>query len=64
MSTHVGRSWSGHQIEDLCPCPQEPCGLVDLQKADPQCVQHNLTRTIRQGHAEEDCPAKDRSTKS
>lgn len=55
---HVGRSWAGHDIEDSCPCPKEPCGLVDLTRADPRCGEHPLAagRTMRQGHAASVCP--------
>lgn len=59
---HVGRSWSGHPLEDECPCPQEPCGLVAFSKVDPECVQHGgsplMAKTIRQSHSPEDCPGK------
>ncbi|MFC4062811.1 hypothetical protein ACFOWE_31355 [Planomonospora corallina] len=57
---HRGRSWSGHELEDGCPCPQEACGLVDLDKADPGCDQHGQShppRSMRQGHPAVDCPA-------
>ncbi|MEO3860917.1 hypothetical protein [Acrocarpospora sp. B8E8] len=57
--THRGRSWSGHPLEDECPCPQEPCGLVDPGNAAPDCVQHGRNhpaKTMRQGHAADDCP--------
>ena len=54
---HVGRSWRGHHVEDACPCPQEPCGLVDLRRIDPACPQHVFTaaKTIRQSHTPEFC---------
>lgn len=32
-SMHMGRSWSGSRLEDECPCPQEACGLVRLDRA-------------------------------
>lgn len=54
---HVGRSWTGHDIEDSCTCVQEACGLVrESQAAD--CLEHGLfaCRTMRQGHQPEDCP--------
>jgi hypothetical protein len=52
---HMGRAWSGHEIEDACPCEQEPCGLVATP--DPECVQHSRAKTIRQSHPAESCPA-------
>lgn len=57
---HVGRAWSGHDIEDECPCPQELCGLVDTSRADPDCDQHPPTRarSLRQGHRSDQCPAR------
>jgi hypothetical protein len=62
MTHHIGRSWPGDtHIEDTCPCPQEPCGLVDMTKASPDCDQHHVggahyAKTIRQGHRAERCP--------
>jgi hypothetical protein len=55
---HVGRSWTGHEIEDECPCPKEPCGLIDQSRAVPECLQHpiNRVKTLRQGHSPADCP--------
>lgn len=53
---HVGRSWDGHPLEDDCPCPKEPCGLVSLSRADPACEQHSGMKTIRQAHSLGDCP--------
>ena len=57
MSTHIGRAWVGHAIEDECPCPQEPCGLVDDARVDPACPHHpiNVGKSIRQGHPAERC---------
>ena len=57
---HSGRSWTGHDVEDSCPCNQEACGLVDVFKADPDCTQHPIGRskTMRQGHDADLCPAK------
>ncbi|MFC9085383.1 hypothetical protein [Nocardiopsis dassonvillei] len=58
--SHVGRSFPGfgNPIERDCPCPTEPCGLVDRAQASPECDQHPVTafQTIRQRHAAEDCP--------
>lgn len=55
---HIGRSFSGHFLEDECPCPQEPCGLVAVESVDPTCPQHPVERskTIRQSHLAEHCP--------
>lgn len=55
---HAGRSFTGHRIEDECPCSQEACGLVSIDKANPECSQHPLGRfkTIRQGHKASACP--------
>ncbi|MFR9767083.1 hypothetical protein [Nocardia sp. SC052] len=59
MSYHSGRCWPpGTAIEDECPCPKEACGLVDLQRAVPECEHHPFWRakSMRQGHRAEDCP--------
>jgi hypothetical protein len=55
---HIGRAWSGTEIENTCPCPKAPCGLVIQGQADPDCTQHPIARakTIRQSHRAEDCP--------
>ncbi len=56
---HIGRSWGASRaIEDGCPCPKEPCGLVDEAKASPGCTEHppEACKSIRQGHYPEDCP--------
>ncbi|QIG58767.1 hypothetical protein SEA_DATBOI_103 [Gordonia phage DatBoi] len=58
MSTmHVGRSFTGHLLEDLCPCPQQPCGLVATNMIHPDCDQHTFesAKTLRQAHNEELC---------
>lgn len=57
-SMHMGRSWSGSRLEDECPCPQEACGLVRLDRASKDCDQHGLSspRTMRQGHQDHMCP--------
>ncbi|GAA0720101.1 hypothetical protein Drose_06370 [Dactylosporangium roseum] len=52
---HVGRSWTGTTLENNCPCPKAPCGLVD-RAHPPACEQHGHTKTIRQSHRAEDCP--------
>jgi len=45
-------------LEDECPCPVEPCGLIDHDKIDPECPQHAMTaaKTFRASHPAEDCP--------
>lgn len=55
---HIGRSFSGHWLEDACPCPQEACNLVAEDSTDPDCEQHGMgaCKTIRQGHRAVDCP--------
>ena len=53
---HVGRGWSDIRIEDECPCVQEPCGLVSLGNASPECDQHTVMKTMRQGHSAQNCP--------
>ena len=73
MGTHIGRHWSAiyeakrtndldkgePTIEEGCPCPVEPCGLVDQDKVSPDCTQHTMiaAKTIRSSHSEEDCPS-------
>ncbi|MEU1037673.1 hypothetical protein [Streptomyces sp. NPDC005907] len=57
--THIGRSWDGGgHLEALCPCPLEPCGLVDRDKVSDECDQHppSACKTMRSGHSAEDCP--------
>lgn len=60
MNLHIGRSWTGHPLEDACPCPKAPCGLVVLEQASPECDQHSSNplqaRTMRQIHDSEHCP--------
>jgi hypothetical protein len=55
---HVGRSFQGHPLEDACPCPQEACGLIAMDKADPDCPEHGFhkAKTLRQAHLAEQCP--------
>lgn len=55
---HIGRSWVGTTLEDACPCPKAPCGLVDSDNVSPECDQHPMSaaKTIRQSHTPEDCP--------
>lgn len=56
--THIGRSFVGHPLEDGCPCPKEPCGLVARSRAVSECREHPVVRgkSIRQGHSPGDCP--------
>lgn len=57
---HIGRSFGDvHTIEDNCPCPKAPCGLVYRDQVSPDCTQHVGTKTIRQAHTEDECPAKE-----
>lgn len=71
MGLHIGRHWSSTYqhaasnamdqrptIEDGCPCPKEPCGMIDSDKVDPDCQQHSGMKTIRSSHYPEDCPAR------
>lgn len=55
---HMGRHFNGTLLEDLCPCGKAPCGLVDSDRVDPECIQHSLSaaKTIRQAHPAENCP--------
>jgi hypothetical protein len=57
--SHIGRSWDGHGIEDDCPCPKAPCGLVVQETVSEACDQHPLSacRTMRQSHRADQCPA-------
>lgn len=59
MGMHVGRSFNDTRLEDVCICPKEPCGLVDLERVwGGGCEQHDLkyAKTLRQGHKESECP--------
>lgn len=51
---HFGRSWSGHDIEDACPCTKAPCGLVSEPSAE--CTEHTGTKSTRQSHPADACP--------
>lgn len=55
---HIGRSWTGHEIEDECPCPQTVCGLIDVTQTVPECEHHPVDRaqSVRQGHYSDECP--------
>lgn len=56
---HIGRSFTGTRVEDTCPCPKAPCGLVVFGEFSPECTEHPPERmkTMRQGHGNENCPA-------
>lgn len=56
---HIGRSWGDHPLEDGCPCPQAPCGLVSTDEVSADCPEHPMQRgkTIRQSHSATECPA-------
>lgn len=68
MGHHIGRHWpnayiaegrgaSDHPtIEAECPCPREPCGLIEESKVHPDCNQHKMNKTIRSSHDSEKCP--------
>lgn len=56
---HISRGWPGMQdVEDECPCPQEPCGYVNEVKVVASCDQHPFihAQTIRSSHCAQDCP--------
>lgn len=55
---HIGRGWSGQEMEDECPCKQAPCGLVILRESLMECGQHHWSglKTIRQSHPAGECP--------
>lgn len=57
LKVHIGRSFTGHPLEDDCPCHKAPCGLVDIE--DEDCPQHSWRayKTIRQTHSADECPA-------
>ncbi|WP_052479933.1 hypothetical protein [Streptomyces sp. NBRC 110035] len=65
-TTHIGRSFLGMRpdIEDSCPCPKAPCGLVIADEASPECGQHHWSaaKTMRQSHPADECPAEARPT--
>lgn len=60
---HMGRAWTGHAIEDDCPCDQAACGLaVPGNNPDRVCDQHNPAdwrdaRTMRRIHTADQCPS-------
>jgi hypothetical protein len=58
---HIGRSWSGSVLENECPCPKAPCGLVPDDQTVPECPEHAPERckTMRQRHLAATCPNRD-----
>jgi hypothetical protein len=59
---HISRHWAGSALEDACPCPKEPCGMVPLDRTSPDCTQHppELGKSIRRSHLPEECPGVDK----
>lgn len=57
MSTHIGRSFIGNDMEKDCPCGKANCGLVDSDEVDNDCSQHSLkaAKTLRQLHDSSSC---------
>ena len=56
---HVGRSFGGPgplEAADDCTCEKAPCGLIVAGRMSEHCPHHDLGKTIRCGHAPEDCP--------
>ncbi|MFD0146192.1 MULTISPECIES: hypothetical protein [unclassified Streptomyces] len=54
---HIGRSWTTHEIEDTCPCPKAPCGLVIWRQVTDACSEHHWSaaKSMRQSHPAERC---------
>lgn len=54
---HIGRSFADTHLEDACPCPQEPCGLIARDQVRPDCPEHAVWagKSIRQGHRPDAC---------
>lgn len=62
---HIGRSWTVHDLEDDCPCPQADCGLVLFDTINPACPEHHWSaaKSIRQSHPATKCRGdRERST--
>lgn len=51
---HVSRGWNEDPFAPDCGCDLAPCGLV-VPRAG--CVQHDNSKTIRQAHPTDECPA-------
>ncbi|MER5608295.1 hypothetical protein AB0F93_03560 [Micromonospora tulbaghiae] len=56
---HFGLSATGNDIEQQCPCPLAPCGLVLDIDADEACPHHGrwAEMSIKQIHPAQSCPA-------
>lgn len=56
---HLGRSFVGTHLEDGCPCPKAPCGLVDRDTIRDDCPEHawEHAKSMRQSHPARHCPA-------
>lgn len=54
---HWGRSFTGTALEDHCPCPKAPCGLVVSSTINIDCNQHgpSFAKTTRQHHYADEC---------
>ena len=58
LELHLGRSFGTRRhIEDACPCPQEPCGLIAMSRISLDCEQHEFRQTFRQSHTPAQCAA-------
>lgn len=61
MQFHYGLSKHGNDIEQKCPCPLMPCGLVLDSDVEPACPHHGHAQwavaVIRQMHPHQHCPA-------
>lgn len=46
-----------HFLEDKCPCPQSPCGLIAFNDINEDCPYHSETagKRVKQAHLPEDC---------
>ncbi len=56
---HVGRAFTGHDLEDECPCPKAQCGLVIVDSIRDDCPHHAWprARSMRQSHPARSCPS-------
>lgn len=61
---HVGRRWSGPDVaswpelaDDPCGCDVAACGLTVWGRWAPGCPYHGVTKSIRQSHPADQCPA-------
>ncbi|MFC8065448.1 hypothetical protein [Streptomyces sp. NPDC057293] len=53
---HLGRAFTGTQLENACPCPKASCGLVVQDTIRDDCPHHAHTRSMRQSHSQANCP--------